>query len=141
MRQLKRSECAVLPLVLNGKWYDMIERGEKTEEYRDATPYWAIRLCTWDNAWGKCVVEFRRGYGRDAPRMAFECDWVFHVCRSRHPEWGEPDRPHYLLALGERVGLAEDGGGKGAGGDRRGKTGRRRTETPRQNPDGKDGGK
>lgn len=36
MKQLKRSECAILPLVLKGKWYDMIASGEKREEYRDA---------------------------------------------------------------------------------------------------------
>ena len=28
MRKLKRSKCAILPLVLKRKWYDMIECGE-----------------------------------------------------------------------------------------------------------------
>ena len=37
MIELKRSSCAILPLVLKGKWFDMIERGEKREEYRMAT--------------------------------------------------------------------------------------------------------
>lgn len=46
MRKLKRSECAVLTLVLKGKWYDMIEGGEKREEYRDSTPYWATATPT-----------------------------------------------------------------------------------------------
>lgn len=121
MRRLKRSECAVLPLVLKGKWYDMIERWEKREEYRDATPYWAIRLCNWDNAGGKCVVEFRRGYGRNAPRMAFTSPAFFNFCHSRHPEWGEPSRLHYAIILDERVELV---------GDRK-----RPTERPRQNKD------
>lgn len=37
-----------LDLVLTGKWYDMIERGEKREEYREIKPYWVKRLapCT-----------------------------------------------------------------------------------------------
>lgn len=33
-----------LYLVLIGKWYDMIESGEKPEEYRDITPYWIQRI-------------------------------------------------------------------------------------------------
>jgi len=33
-----------LYLVLIGKWYDMIESGEKPEEYRDITPYWLQRI-------------------------------------------------------------------------------------------------
>ena len=31
MCKLKRSECAILPLVLKRRWYDMIDRGEKRE--------------------------------------------------------------------------------------------------------------
>ena len=33
-----------LHLVLKKKWYEMQERGEKTEEYREITPYWIKRL-------------------------------------------------------------------------------------------------
>lgn len=33
-----------LKLVLKKKWYDMIASGEKTEEYREITPYWCNRL-------------------------------------------------------------------------------------------------
>jgi hypothetical protein len=34
----------ILHLVLKKKWYEMQERGEKTEEYREITPYWYQRL-------------------------------------------------------------------------------------------------
>ena len=30
----------ILDLPLKAKWYDMQERGEKQEEYREITPYW-----------------------------------------------------------------------------------------------------
>ena len=33
-----------LHLVLIGKWYDMIESGEKTEEYRETKQYWIKRI-------------------------------------------------------------------------------------------------
>lgn len=33
-----------LHLVLKGKWYDMIESGEKTEEYRETKHYWIKRI-------------------------------------------------------------------------------------------------
>ncbi len=35
----------VLDLILKSKWYDMIDSGEKTEEYRQFKPYWIKRLC------------------------------------------------------------------------------------------------
>ena len=33
-----------LHLVLKGKWYDMIESGKKTEEYRETKQYWLKRI-------------------------------------------------------------------------------------------------
>lgn len=34
-----------LDLVLRKKWYDLIQSGVKTEEYREIKPYWIRRLC------------------------------------------------------------------------------------------------
>ena len=122
MIELKRSSCAILPLVLKGKWFDMIERGEKREEYRMATDYWLKRLANWDlHSAGTPIVEFRLGYAKDAPSMAF---WVFGLNtesgmktyalvdrdtdKPRHPDWGEPDEPHFFIKLGGRVELQDD---------------------------------
>lgn len=33
-----------LYLPLKKEWYEMIERGEKLEEYREVTPYWSRRI-------------------------------------------------------------------------------------------------
>lgn len=118
MQKLMRSECAVLPLVLKGRWYDMIASGEKREEYRAATGYWAKRLWRWDHRPEPTpVVEFRLGYAKDAPRMAFWCfgcstasgmmSFAF-VDTQRHPEWGEPSTPHFVIRLGGRVELEEE---------------------------------
>jgi hypothetical protein len=38
MQKLKRSHCAVLPLVLKGEWYDMIASGEKREAIGEDKP-------------------------------------------------------------------------------------------------------
>ena len=120
MRKLKRSECSILPLVLKRKWYDMIASGEKREEYREVKKYYATRLNNWHNKmWpGYAVVEFRCGYARNAKRMAFfamrikgEDPNQRNHCvvrnESLHPTWGEPDFPHFVIKLGERVELVE----------------------------------
>ncbi len=109
MRTLDRRDCRILPLVLAGKWYRMIDSGEKTEEYRDRTRYWQIRIRKWwrRSSPYKPVVEFRFAYGPNAPRMAFEAVSVWHSSGiAQHPEWGEPLTPHYVIVLGERVALA-----------------------------------
>ena len=121
MDEINRDKCVILSLVLKGRWYDMIEHGGKREEYRDVTLYWRRRLRNWDAAFtaqNTPVVEFRRGYAHDAPRMAFWCRGIetvtgmrpyAYVDRScdklRHPEWGEPEKPHFFIELGGRVTL------------------------------------
>ena len=119
MIELQRSRCAILPLVLKGKWFDMIASGEKREEYRLPTDYWRKRLHNWDcrfSAQTTPVVEFRRGYATNAPRIAFWCQGIetasglmpyayvdATVGKRLHPEWGEPSAPHFLISLGGHV--------------------------------------
>ena len=106
MKQLKRSECTILPLVLKGKWYDMIASGEKKEEYRDFKPYWINRLIRfYDKRCGRmCIVSFSNVSKAD---MFFEIYSVYKYNKSDHPEWGEPETPHYVIRLGERVELVD----------------------------------
>lgn len=115
MRTLRRSECAVLHLVLKRRWYDMIESGEKREEYRDARQYWVRRIHNWHDRPitrpGVKVIAFSRGY-READMFFTAHVWprcTIVVKREYpHPEWGEPETPHYVLALDERVELEEE---------------------------------
>jgi hypothetical protein len=110
MQKLRRSECAVLPLVLNGEWYDMIASGEKREEYRDDKPYWNTRISRWfieGLAKVHHVIAFSRGYVR--PTMFFRVGALVRVPRRiKHPEWGEPTSSHWVIGLGERVELEEE---------------------------------
>lgn len=105
------SKYAVLPLVLKGEWFDVISDGVKYEEYRTSKN--VIRqIQRW---WGRkkieglvAVVEFRRGYAKNAPRMAFTVYGVnFRPAGVFiHPDLGEPtDVPHYVITLGKRVNL------------------------------------
>ena len=57
--QRTMNDKVILDLVLKGKWYDMIERGGKLEEYREIKPYWDRRL-------------FSRPYPRPLPQGLHE---------------------------------------------------------------------
>jgi hypothetical protein len=108
MKRIKRSECAILPLVLEGEWYDMIASGEKKEEYRDRKPHWNSRVINWieRSIYGKSkVVGFSLGYKK--ADMFYTVRGVHEASGSIHPEWGEPETPHYVIQLGERVELVD----------------------------------
>lgn len=107
--KLKRRECAVLPLVLMGEWYDKIRSGSKDEEYR-TSPRVMRQIQRW---WGLAkieslipIVEFRHGYAKDSPRMCLVASGVFFRRAGEfiNPDLGEPtDAPHYVIKLDGRV--------------------------------------
>lgn len=112
----------VLDLILKHQWYDMIDSGEKLEEYRDLTPYWCRRLarcesaksCLFRERHGQCHhrnmladlnadgythVRFHRAY--TAKTMVFRYDRL-HIGRGK-TQWGAPaDRDVLIISLGER---------------------------------------
>lgn len=108
-KKLKRADCELLPLVLKGEWYDMIDSGEKTEEYREMKDFWVTRICRWIN---RCmagnqvpVIAFSRGYR--SPDMFFISGGICDRRMSMHKDWGEPDALHFVLGLSERVELED----------------------------------
>lgn len=104
------SNCSVLPLVLHGKWFNMIASGKKREEYRTSKNVirqierWVGHSMIMDK---HMVVEFFLGYQRDRPKMTFLARMPKFRDVAKHPEWGEPDFPHYVIKLGERVEMVE----------------------------------
>jgi len=56
-------ESKVLHLVLKKKWFDLIESGEKTIEYREVKPYWTKRLIGKFNLGDE--IRFYCGYSKD----------------------------------------------------------------------------
>lgn len=116
-RQIRDDKPQILDLSLCYKWYDMIESGEKTEEYREIKDYWLHRLtyivCIMgeinerDAAFRKKYkyVRFHRGQG-GKQTMLFEFKGL--TIGFGNPEWGAPtDKRVFIIRLGKRVDKAE----------------------------------
>ncbi|MDY6381974.1 MAG: hypothetical protein SPK52_06915 [Synergistales bacterium] len=88
-----------LKLVLKKKWFDMIASGEKTEEYRETTPYWKKRLCPCNDY---DFVTFYLGYRKNRPQKTFR---VKYITKGRgKEEWGaKKDKNYFIIKLGERI--------------------------------------
>lgn len=92
-----------LHLTLKKKWFDMILKGEKKEEYREIKPYWADRLLTGELPHKKFkefnVIEFKNGYAKNAPEMTVECRGItIRLSKSKWCDDGE--RLRYVIKLG-----------------------------------------
>ena len=89
----------ILKLVLKKKWYDMINSGFKTEEYRIIKPYWYKIL---NGRTNHEIVRFYLGYGKNRPQMTFR---IKSIEKGTGQElWGaEPGMEYYVIKLGERI--------------------------------------
>lgn len=97
-------------LPLKKEWYEMIESGIKTEEYREIKPYWVKRLVTadindptidwskWESYRFRCV---KFSYGYTKRTMTFKCKGI-RIGKGR-PEWGAPDKEVFIIELGEKL--------------------------------------
>ena len=102
----------VLDLVLKAKWYNMIESGVKTEEYREMKDYWRRRLTTYNpfepmfdyNFKDHCKnfdsVKFHYGYTNKT--MVYKIEEI-KMGVGKH-EWGAPINEHvFIIKLGKRI--------------------------------------
>lgn len=98
-----------LKLVLNYKWYNMIDSGEKPEEYRDTTPFYKSRIEKYIKALEndeEVYVTFYKAYTKDRLRMTFRIDYI--VKTEGKQEWGaKPGIIYYCIGLGRRVKIRE----------------------------------
>lgn len=83
----------ILHLPLKKQWYEMIESGVKTEEYREIKPYWIRRIGICD------AVRFQYGYTKRS--MTFECRTI-SIGKGK-PEWGAPEEEVFIIKLGKRL--------------------------------------
>lgn len=103
----------------------MIERGEKTEEYREIKPYWIRRFCRIlkEEPFIYCVLEkvcaecfhdpykgefeqlkfdaVRFSYGYTRQTMTFEIESI-SVGKGK-PEWGAPEEDVFIIKLGKKI--------------------------------------
>lgn len=94
-----------LYLPLKAKWYNMIESGEKLEEYREIKDYWAKRLIDHIDNDNKTIftkydnVCFRYGYTKKS--MSFDIESI--SIGEGKKEWGAPDYFVFIIKLGKRI--------------------------------------
>ena len=118
----------ILDLPLKKEWYEMIESGVKTEEYREIKPYWCNRLLSmypfitryWEGILErvrKSEIDFdevllehgtrdythiRFRYGYTKRTMLFELKGI--TIGKGNTEWGAPeDKEVFILKLGDRI--------------------------------------
>lgn len=123
----------ILHLPLKKKWYEMIESGIKTEEYREIKPYWEKRLVDYKGL-KKYLDEYRyelackRALFPNRPLIEGDImkDWcrgfthvqfsygytkrtmmfeVSEITRGEgNPDWGaEPGQYYFIIKLGKRA--------------------------------------
>ena len=103
-----------LQLSLKKEWYNMIESGIKTEEYREIKPFWCKRLIhdydesmeefgaiIFDNKNFKQYDRIKFTYGYTKKYMVFECNGI--DVGIGNSEWGAPNKPVFIIKLGKRV--------------------------------------
>lgn len=89
----------ILDLPLKKEWYNMIESGDKLEEYREIKSYWEKRLCRTKGNYTH--IRFRYGYTKRT--MLFEIDNI--TIGRGNPKWGAPtDRDVFIIKLKKRIG-------------------------------------
>ena len=80
----------ILHVPIIGHWFDMIESGEKKEEYRTQKLYWQKRLFNKDGTPKQFdIIRFRNGYSRESRTMD-----VVHLATSvgiGKKKWGGGD--------------------------------------------------
>lgn len=90
----------ILHLPLKSEWYNLIESGIKTEEYREIKPYWIKRLCITDSDF-KHYDKVKFSYGYTKKTMTFLIEKISKGKGNK--EWGAMDDEVFIITLGNRV--------------------------------------
>ena len=102
----------ILHLNLKRKWFDMIESGEKKEEYRDDTNYWNKRFFVINNQGliaikykyylpEEVVICFSNGYAKKRDQFLIKCTRLRKGIGRK--EWGASGGQQFILSLGEEL--------------------------------------
>ena len=101
-----------LRLPLKKQWYEMIESGIKTEEYREIKPHWTRRFFGMNQP----LFSFRYGYQqanvKGYTHVKFSYGYTNRTMTSEikeitigkgKTEWGAPKEDVFIIKLGERI--------------------------------------
>nr|DAG00848.1 MAG TPA: hypothetical protein [Myoviridae sp. ctncN39] len=96
----------MLTLPIKRKWFDMICKCQKREEYRELTDYWQVRFDNAMREYPGChgqvfkvfPVQIRAGYRADNPTAKI---WVHCICgKGGAQEWGaDPEKNYFVLQI------------------------------------------
>ena len=102
----------ILDLPLKAQWYDMIESGEKLEEYRQIKEFWIKRLFENPSLYNiqflfsskikfknYNAIRFRYGYTKRT--MLFKLKDI--SIGIGNPKWGAPKEEVFILKLGNKI--------------------------------------
>lgn len=97
----------ILNLTIKRRWFDMISSGEKHEEYRGLDNKQVARAFArfYRDHKASGVMVLRNGYSMDSRALVVRI-LVIEKCMTslpEHPDWGEPNCPHYSIVLGDII--------------------------------------
>ncbi len=70
---MKNETESILYLNLKKEYFDLIQKGEKTSEFREYKKHWIQRLMNPDGSFKKYdYILFQNGYHKNAPQMKVE---------------------------------------------------------------------
>lgn len=89
----------ILKLILKDCWYEMIESGIKTHEYRDYKDYWIKRLLPLSKY---KYVKFQKAYRKNAQTMIFEIKNISVLNSGINTDLNK-NQPVFDIVLGKRI--------------------------------------
>lgn len=105
IHELEEKSNPSLKLVLKRKWFDMIDSGEKLEEYRAKTDYWRKRIEPFMDLLRQgisCNVTFYEGYSKDRRRITLLIRDITEG--TGKTKWGAvPGEEYYVIKLGDKM--------------------------------------
>ena len=105
MSEKNLTQYPILHLNVKSKWFNMILKEEKTEEYRIIKPYWSrifsSNIKIKNNFFNPTdvIICFSNGYSKNRKQMFIECKGLY--VNEGKVEWGAIfGEQHYVLKLG-----------------------------------------
>lgn len=122
--ELKTEDIKILHLNLKKKWFDLIDKGIKLEEYREIKPYWEKRLVDYKaikeniqaiafkrymcGIWTDVCKAFPKGYTHVLIRNGYTKHFIIFTIGEikigiGNPVWGAPSDSVFIITFDRRL--------------------------------------